>query len=360
MIGGQMASRFAALKISSSLPALQFWEDAPLIRRPLWVWVDALLASADWGGGNKAQVIAEQLPDLMRQGYNAVLSTGSEASNHVQALAQACSGSGMRCDLTLYPVPGGWYDPIPRLQRLAEAGATVHRIEHAAGLAQAMSARMDALVQLGYKTYYWHSDGDPAYALPAYMKASQRFLGAWERYGPHASAREGSEGPDQVFLATGTGLTLTGLRLGLPEATVLNGISIARDAQRIKSDAAIYLERYVSANKAKGTDTGSSHRPLGRMQVDDAHRMGGFGRTEPDLMRLSRDLTERSGVEFDPIYTAKAYAGMCATLNRQELPGHETIVFWHTGPQTNTANPIPPNPIPPNPIPPNPIPPNPV
>lgn len=77
-----------------------------------------------------------------------------------------------------------------------------------------------------------------------------------------------------MFLATGTGLTLTGLRLGLPEATVLNGISIARDAQRIKSDAAIYLERYVSANKAKGTDIGSSHRPLGRMQVDDAHRMG--------------------------------------------------------------------------------------
>jgi 1-aminocyclopropane-1-carboxylate deaminase/D-cysteine desulfhydrase-like pyridoxal-dependent ACC family enzyme len=140
------------------------------------------------------------------------------------------------------------------------------------------------------------------------------------------------------------------LRLGLPEATALQGISIARDARRIENDAATYLERYVSANKTEGSDTGSAHRPLGRMQVDDAHRMGGFGRTEPDLMRLSRELTERSGVEFDPIYTAKAYAGMCATLNRQENPGHETIVFWHTGPQTNAVNPIPPNPIAPNPV----------
>jgi 1-aminocyclopropane-1-carboxylate deaminase/D-cysteine desulfhydrase-like pyridoxal-dependent ACC family enzyme len=46
---------------------------------------------------------------------------------------------------------------------------------------------------------------------------------------------------------------------------------------------------------------------------------------------LSRELTERSGIEFDPIYTAKAYAGMCALLDRQ---AHETVVFWHTGPRT--------------------------
>lgn len=318
---------------------LQFWEDAPLIRRPLWVWSDALLERDNWGGGNKAQVIAGQLPDLIRQGYSAVVSAGSEASNHVQALAQACSESGLLCDLILYPVPGGWYDSALRLQRLAEAGATVHRIDHVDGLAQVMSARMFALERKGFKTFYWHSDGDPAYALPAYLKANQRFLDVWGRYGAYASTLDELKGPDQVFLAAGTGLTLTGLRLGLPEPTVVCGISIARDARRIESDAASYLERYVSANKAKGTDTGSAHRPLGRMQVDDAHRMGGYGRIDSDLMRLSRTLTERSGIEFDPIYTAKAYAGMCAALNRPESHGGkfqkepDAVVFWHTGPR---------------------------
>jgi hypothetical protein len=76
------------------MPSLQFWEDAPLIRRPIWVWVDALLESDDQGGGNKAQVIAEQLPDLMRQGYN-----------------ESCSGPGecmqrLRITVRPHPLPG--------------------------------------------------------------------------------------------------------------------------------------------------------------------------------------------------------------------------------------------------------------
>jgi len=336
------------------MPSLQYWEDAPLIRRPIWIWIDALLASVDWGGGNKAQVIAGQLPDLMRQGYSAVVSTGSEASNHVQALANACSDSGLMCDLTLYPVPGGWYDPAPRLQRLAGVGATVQRIEHADGLAQAMSIRMDVLAQQGYKTYYWHSDGDPAYAIPAFVKASQRFLDAWGRFGGMAHAR-GFEGPDQVFLAVGTGLTLTGLRLGLPEATALHGISIARDARRIETDVATHLERFKREYSSCELSESSGYQPLNQLRVDDTHRMGGYGRIDSDLMRLSQVLTERSGIEFDPIYTAKAYAGMCALLDRQESAGRkgcadqETLVFWHTGPQTNAVNPIPLNPIPLNP-----------
>ena len=326
------------------MPSLQFWEDAPLIRRPIWVWVDALLESDDQGGGNKAQVIAEQLPDLMRQGYNAVVSAGSEASNHVQALANACSDSGLRCDLTLYPVPGGWYDPAPRWQQLAEAGAMVHRIEHVDVLAQTMLTRMDVLAQQGHKTYYWHSDGNPIYAIPAYLKACVRFLDAWGRFGGKTYAR-GLEGPDQVYLAAGTGLTLTGLRLGLPETTAIHGISSARDARRIETEVDIYLEQFMLDKKALEMNNLIMHQPFKRMLVDDTHRMGGYGRIDPDLMRLSQVLTERSGIEFDPIYTAKAYAGMCALLDSQEFKGsngrqeRETVVFWHTGPRR--INPIP-------------------
>jgi D-cysteine desulfhydrase len=313
----------------------------------MWVWADALLGSADWFGGNKAQVIAGQLPDLIRQGYTAVVSAGSVASNHIQALALACSGSGLLCDLILYPVPGAWYDPDPRLMRLEEAGATVHRIEYADGLAQAMSTRMDVLVQKGYKTYYWHSDGDPAFAIPAYLKASQRFLDAWGQLGSLAQTRNGHKGSNHVFLAAGTGLTLAGLRLGLPDTMALHGISIARDALRIETDVAIHLERFKREDSACELSKSIRHQPLNHLRVDDTHRIGGYGRVNPDLMRLSRILTERSGIEFDPIYTAKAYAGMCAALNRLESPGIkskkecETVVFWHTGPYFDKSTPIP-------------------
>lgn len=326
--------------------ALQYWEDAPLIRRPIWIWADALLGSfnlagghfglTDWGGGNKAQVIAEQLPVLLRQGYTAVVSAGSEASNHIQAISQACCFFGLKCDLTLYPVPGGWYDPTLRLQGLKENGAVVHRIEHPEILSQAMSNSLDFLRKQGNKTFYWHSDGDPVYAIPSYIKACERFLSAWERNGESAHTHGTSRGPEQVFLATGTGLTLTGLRLGLPMTTALHGLSIARDAHRIEADVAFNLDRYLRRhNKAEITEP-FMHRPLQHWQVNDTHRKGGYGRIDTDLIRLSRELTERAGIEFDPIYTAKAYAGMCALLKGQV---HESVVFWHTGPRTMNVTP---------------------
>jgi 1-aminocyclopropane-1-carboxylate deaminase/D-cysteine desulfhydrase-like pyridoxal-dependent ACC family enzyme len=260
-----------------------------------------------------------------------VVSAGSEASNHIQALSRACRCFDLMCDLTLYPVPGGWYDPTLRLQGLEATGAVVHRIEHAELLSRAMSNSMDVLVQQGYKTFYWHSDGDPVYAIPSYLKACERFLSAWGRNGEVARAREPHRGPEQVYLATGTGLTLTGLRLGLPISTALHGLSIARDTRRIEADVAFNLQQFDRRrNKVEITEP-IVHRPLNRLQVYDTHRKGGYGRIDKDLMRLSRELTERSGIEFDPIYTAKAYAGMCALLDRQ---AHETVVFWHTGPRT--------------------------
>jgi hypothetical protein len=45
------------------MQALQYWEDAPLIRRPIWIWADALLGSTDIAGElvGSSDIAGEQL-----------------------------------------------------------------------------------------------------------------------------------------------------------------------------------------------------------------------------------------------------------------------------------------------------------
>jgi 1-aminocyclopropane-1-carboxylate deaminase/D-cysteine desulfhydrase-like pyridoxal-dependent ACC family enzyme len=325
-----------------------------LARRPIWIWADALLPGARWGGGNKAAVLGKQLSDLKAQGHQAVVSAGSMGSNHARSLALACCDYALECHLVLYPLPRASDDGPLRCRQMNEAGAILHFIQDASELSATMISIVEKLEVQGRTPYYWHSDGDPRYALPAHRDAAYRMLEAWSNRNIHPGEALGAgAAPDVVFLATGTGRTQAGLLMGLPEATRLQGISIARPAERVRQDIEHGILNFLASNADLGVTDPTSriyvndhHRqggyghtnsgltdPTSRIYVNDHHRQGGYGHYDPQKTELSRQLSSLAGIEFDPIYTTKAYAGMCALLDAYS---GQSVLFWHTGPKIVT------------------------
>jgi 1-aminocyclopropane-1-carboxylate deaminase/D-cysteine desulfhydrase-like pyridoxal-dependent ACC family enzyme len=45
-------------------------------------------------------------------------------------------------------------------------------------------------------------------------------------------------------------------------------------------------------------------------------------------------VARHEGIVLDPVYTAKAMAGLIDRIRRGSLSASETVLFWHTGGQT--------------------------
>jgi D-cysteine desulfhydrase len=65
--------------------------------------------------------------------------------------------------------------------------------------------------------------------------------------------------------------------------------------------------------------------------IHDGYLGGGYGvltRAEKEAIRL---VAELEGILLDPVYTAKAMAGLLDLIRRGEIGAGETVLFWHTG-----------------------------
>ena len=56
-----------------------------------------------------------------------------------------------------------------------------------------------------------------------------------------------------------------------------------------------------------------------------------YGRPSPEGMAALRCLAGREGILLDPVYTAKAFAGLLDLAGRGELGRDEPLIFLHTG-----------------------------
>src|SRR5260221_475743 len=69
---------------------------------------------------------------------------------------------------------------------------------------------------------------------------------------------------------------------------------------------------------------------VGPVVIDGAHLGAAYGRPTAASEAATRLLARSEGILVDPIYTAKALAGLVALARTGELDG-KTVVFWHAG-----------------------------
>ena len=116
-------------------------------------------------------------------------------------------------------------------------------------------------------------------------------------------------------------LTLTGLGLAAPPTHDVVGVAASVPSAELRPVILAMLDGLVPLVGVRAPDE--------RVVLDDEQLGPGYGRRSEAADEAARMLARTEGLVVDPIYTAKALAGLVARVRDGRLTG--PVVFWHAG-----------------------------
>jgi 1-aminocyclopropane-1-carboxylate deaminase/D-cysteine desulfhydrase-like pyridoxal-dependent ACC family enzyme len=282
----------------------------------VWIKREDLLPLAF--GGNKLRNLEFLVGAAIADGADTLITSGRRWSNHARLTAAAGARAGVAVELALTgPPPGpGAAGANHRLDELL--GACVHftaredRAERAA-LVEQLAAEARAA---GRRPFVIGVGGTGP------VGAAGQVLAGLELADQLAAAGVGGA---TVVLPSATGGTqagvLTGLSLGSPPIHDVAGIAVAAPAADLRPTILGILDGLVELIGLRVPDE--------RVVLDDDQLGAGYGRPTAAADEAARLLARTEGILVDPIYTAKALAGLIARARDGRLSG--PVVFWHAG-----------------------------
>ena len=273
--------------------------------------------------GNKLRNLEFLLAAALAEGSDAIVTSGRRWSNHCRLAAVAGSRLGLEVHLIL---GGPHVERSPNVELIELFGGTIHRAVTADRIER------EALVDLVATDL--RRQGRRVTIVPV---GGSGAIGAW---GQVLAALEGAEQaaaagfrPDVIVLPSASGGTQAGLVTGAAllagsapgsgdsPARVL-GMAVARPASELRP----IIERLVGELATlAGIDT-----PPGSIELDPSPMGDGYGWPTEAAAEAARLLAATEGILVDPVYTAKALAGLIARVRTGELDG-QRVVFWHGG-----------------------------
>jgi D-cysteine desulfhydrase family pyridoxal phosphate-dependent enzyme len=277
-------------------------------------------------GGNKARKLEFLIADALKQGANVVVTTGAVQSNHARMTAAAARAAGL--DVVLILTADGNDPPVQGnllLDRLF--GATIHYIPPPADPLLATSDVEEAKVaevlqglrSRGQRPYFIPVGGSSAIGVFGYVTGTLEMV---EQLGSMG------EPPTRLYYASGSRGTQAGLTLGAKihaAPFAVYGVAVS-GGEPFKKERALRI-----ANEA-ATIAGVTTRLTEDDLVTDQRYIGaGYGIATSECLEAIRLLASTEGILLDPVYTAKAMAGLIDHVRRGEVDARTTVVFLHTG-----------------------------
>ncbi|MBT9153578.1 MAG: L-cysteate sulfo-lyase [Firmicutes bacterium] len=268
-------------------------------------------------GGNKARKLEYLVGEAVELGADTLITTGAPQSNHCRMTAAAAAKVGLACHLVL----NGTALTVKQGNLLLDEllGAKVHFLgSDDASLAPArMQGLNDELTARGARPYLVPLGGSSPVGAVAYVMAIEELL-----------TQSCGQNFDYIVHASGSAGTQAGLlagvkSFGLPTRVI--GISVSRPQVRLAREV---LELCRDTLTHAGAEI--------RVEEDDVivydEYVGrGYGLpTEASTSALEL-FARREGIILDPVYTAKAAAGLIDLVRRGTIPAHSRVLFWHTG-----------------------------
>lgn len=277
-------------------------------------------------GGNKARQLEYYFGAALARGADTVIITGAVQSNYLRMTAAAAAKLGMACEVQHEERVLGMdaeYHASGNVLLDRIHGAAIHRYpegEDEAGAERAVAEIADRVRARGGKPYIIPlAPGHPPLGALGYVEAAAELLGQMTAQGMEA---------DTIVLPTGSALTQAGMLAGLrrlgSRARVL-GICIRRGADAQQPRA---LARAVEVAEMIGEPGLVGKADI---WVDDRSLGDGYGRMGADTAEALLLAARLEGLLLDPVYTAKALAGLIALARSGEFGSAETVVFLHTG-----------------------------
>lgn len=280
----------------------------------VWIKREDLLPLAF--GGNKLRNLEFLVGAALAEGADTLITSGRHWSNHCRLTAAAGAKAGLAVHLVF---SGPRVDPPGANERLDELlGAEIHvSPTDARADRQALVERVAAdLRAAGRRPSIIPVGGSggvgAAGQVLAGIEAAAQLRGA------------ALEPPLSVVLPSATGGTHAGLLAGFAIAgfaAALVGVAVATPADELRPTIERLLVELVPLT---GVDV-----PPDPIELSDAERGAGYGRPTAEALAATQLLARTEGILVDPIYTAKALAGLIARCRSGELSG--TVLFWHAG-----------------------------
>jgi D-cysteine desulfhydrase len=310
--------------LSASLPHLSLSGRPTPVRElaglQVWVKEDGAFGSGGWGG-NKVRKLEWLIPDAKRRGRRSILTFGGLGTNWGLATALYAREHGLETALALVDQP---IDPHveAQLARLEASGARIHRTHTKARTVAMVPWLLARNVRGGRPPYLLPAGGSSPVGVLGYVEAALEIV---------AQVEEGAlPEPAHVVVPVGTGGTAAGLALGFQLAGLRSRVVGVVVNDQLRLDAKVISR--LARRTAKLLERQGAR--LGRLRL------------EPDMLDLTRDqigpgyghpteaaaraaeLAAEEGLPLDPVYTAKAMAGLLSLREQGRLT--EPVLFVHT------------------------------
>jgi 1-aminocyclopropane-1-carboxylate deaminase/D-cysteine desulfhydrase-like pyridoxal-dependent ACC family enzyme len=270
-------------------------------------------------GGNKTRHNEFLLADALRQKADLLVWGAGVQSNNCRQTAAACNKLGLGC--ILYLSRAAHNDDVQGNLLLDHLmGAEVHVVDEplGPGLDDLLLAKAEELRKAGRKPYVWNRVTGRPIAAVSYALCLAEILDQLRAQGIE---------PKAVYAAaagaTGAGLALGKAVLGWAgQVRLLCPIhwpwDTAADLAQVATAAAVLL--------------GLPHRlNAGEIDVRSDYIGPRYGAVTPAGGEALKLLAHTEGILLDPVYTAKALAGLIDDIRRRRLGPADTTVFIHTG-----------------------------
>ena len=283
-------------------------------RAEIWIKREDLLPLAF--GGNKLRNLEFLIGAALAEGADCLVTSGRRWSNHARLTAAAGARAGLDVHLVLSGPPTDPPNPGVRLAELL--GASVH--------VAASDDRAERQAILERVVAGLRADGRRPYVVGV---GGSGVVGAVGQVLAGIELVEGAAArgfvPDDVVVPSATGGTQGGLLVGLrtaAAASAVHGIAVTPPGELRPKVAALVA--------GLGAIDGLALVPDAEIQLYDDQLGPGYGHPTEAAAEATRLLARTEGILVDPIYTAKALAGLVARVRSGAFDGRR-VVFWHAG-----------------------------
>lgn len=259
-------------------------------------------------GGSKSRMLQYILFPLVQNGIKTIVTAGGPCSNFNRAIALLCAKYGIKLKLVSYTDNPEEYDTSLNNYIVGLTGCEYifcRKNEVPETINKIMAASDDL-------TYFIYGGGKSIAGFYAYYEAVKEL---------HSQLKD----IDAVFVACGTGTTLTGICAGMqcfyPKAKV-HAISVARNHD---AEMPVLIENMRQLNMHLKSDYDFSN-----LSFHDEFVSGGYGKASKEILGTIRECISHEGITVDPTYTGKAFHGMTSILSTGIYSG-KNILFWNTG-----------------------------
>lgn len=272
-------------------------------------------------GGNKVRKLEFELAPARLSGATHLITTGGPQSNHCRVTAAAAARLGLGCILVI----NGPADDSPtgnaRLHRIL--GAQIRRVDSRAEREAAVAAAVEEVERAGGEAVVIPLGASTPRGALGYVAALLEL---------HDQLPPEEDRAVQIFVASSSGGTLAGLWAGLAlldrDDLAITAVSADTPADELQATAADLAR---GALRLLEVDPQAVDAVQDRVEVDDREVGRGYGIPTEAGEEAAALLALGEGILLDPVYTAKAMAGMVRWLREGRSPAGDRIVFWHTG-----------------------------